>query len=196
MLHEPDARTHDSESHEIVLGLEFFNYLENLARRLIESFDCGQHLAIFQELSFRQNAFGAVLVNVETEDLAAKFALDNGISRPDHGCGRQSVSAPVRGLSRDYGWLAEPKQAKQRRGSHLMRSIKILVFHDDLAVGDLMSRGFLSGERTLPSRRVRDVTFQSDFCKHFVTKVADEKEGRCLAGEFYMLDFLFAAGSE
>src|SRR5215217_5043337 len=83
-FHQADGVSHHSKCDEIVAPLSLHDYPENLSRRLTKRLDCSQHVAIIQGLIFRQHAFIAGLIDVESKYLAAKPVLHN------HACSRSS----------------------------------------------------------------------------------------------------------
>ena len=76
-FHEPDGCPHYTERDEIVLGCSLHQHIEDFACLLIEGFHRGQDISVGQGLCLAQNALGAVLVDVEAEDLSAELAVHN-----------------------------------------------------------------------------------------------------------------------
>src|SRR5437870_1857946 len=67
----------DTESDEIVLCFGGDNHLDDLAGGLIEGLDGGQVVSVRQRHGLAQDAFISVWIDIESEDLAAKSALDD-----------------------------------------------------------------------------------------------------------------------
>src|SRR5258706_9909794 len=88
---QADRTADDAEGDKIILGLSLGDDLKDIAGGLIEGFDSGEDVAAGQCLSLAEDGFGAVLIDIESENLAAEFAVHD-----DAACA--SGGAPPRNL--------------------------------------------------------------------------------------------------
>jgi hypothetical protein len=65
--------------------------MENMAARLIKGFNCGQHIPVGKRLGFREYALGTILIDVKTEDLSTKLAVNEDSGWSGGGIGWESV---------------------------------------------------------------------------------------------------------
>ena len=84
---ESDARANNPQRDEVILGLCFGHDLQNFAGLLIERFHGGQNIAIAQRLSLTEQAFCAVLIDIESEDLPAELAVNQKFAGAGKGFG-------------------------------------------------------------------------------------------------------------
>jgi hypothetical protein len=93
-LDQADGVTGNAESDEVVVrGDGLPNELKGRAGTLVEGFDGGDGGAVVLPVGFGEDAFGAGLVDIKPEDLAAELALDDDAVRADgwlFGLGRKA----------------------------------------------------------------------------------------------------------
>src|SRR5581483_9322630 len=88
-LDESDAAPDYPQGDEVILGLRLCEYLKDVSCRLIEGLDCREDFSAGHGLRFGENAFGPILINVKTEDLATELAVHDDTRRPD--CARERL---------------------------------------------------------------------------------------------------------
>jgi hypothetical protein len=89
---ESDTGAHNPQRHEVILSLCFGHDLQNFAGLLIERFHRSQDVAILQRLGLAEQAFGAVLIDIESEDLPAELAVNQQFAGAGNGIGLRLVS--------------------------------------------------------------------------------------------------------
>jgi hypothetical protein len=102
-LNQSYRSSHYAQGNEIVLRFRFGQNSQNLACLLIESFDGGQDVSIRERLGLAENAFGAVLIDIESEDLPTKLGLhDDGAGCAYGGLGSALERKQAEGAKKGY----------------------------------------------------------------------------------------------
>lgn len=89
---EPDAGANNPQRHEVILSFCFGQDFQNLAGLLIKRFHGGQNVAILQRLGLAQQAFCAVLIDIESENLPAELAVNQKFAGAGKGIGFRLLS--------------------------------------------------------------------------------------------------------
>ena len=80
VLDQTDRAADHSLGNEVVLSFSLADHAQNFSGGLIEGFDGGEDITVRQRQGLAQDAFGAALINVPSEDLAAKFAVHDDLA--------------------------------------------------------------------------------------------------------------------
>jgi hypothetical protein len=99
----------DAERNEIVLIFCFGDYAQNFARLLIEGLDRCPDVSIGEAQRLAQHSLSAVLIDVEAENLSAKFAVYRDVIWPGRG---------LRFILRETQGRGDAEQSKNSKKDH------------------------------------------------------------------------------